>query len=352
MNTCKNRGFLALRLIVGLMPAGSSTRKSTRRVTDTASTISRNQKQHKQHSIPKGKTMANHNEVAHAWANQTGRARRGFNMYYEGHTIFSYGDHFPIARIVDEAGSSGAPGLILFTSRSYSTSTAKHKTYTSRAIDHHRYTVLVVHNVRPIGPNDHRDNYERLIRAAKDALGKAARARKYASFHLDDAERFIRTANEYSARFGLGVPEVTKETLDEAAAAIAKRAEEMRAAAELERARAARARALRERDDLRAWLRGADVYPPHTRVPYVRVKGDEVETTWGAKVPLADAMIAWAAMKEARAEHITLGRCEDGSSLRVGDFTVSQITPTGMRVGCHFIPFKFAQLAACAAGIA
>lgn len=60
----------------------------------------------------------------------------------------------------------------------------------------------------------------------------------------------------------------------------------------------------------------------------------------------------WQLMKQARAEHVTFsGRGDDGSTTRIGDFTLSQITPTGMRVGCHFIPFKFAQIAACAAGL-
>ena len=41
-----------------------------------------------------------HDEVAHAWANQTHEAMRGCNVFFEGDTIFSYGHHFPIARIV------------------------------------------------------------------------------------------------------------------------------------------------------------------------------------------------------------------------------------------------------------
>jgi hypothetical protein len=43
--------------------------------------------------------MATHNEVAHAWAHQTGRCHRGHHMFYEGDTIYSYGHHFPIARL-------------------------------------------------------------------------------------------------------------------------------------------------------------------------------------------------------------------------------------------------------------
>lgn len=73
--------------------------------------------------------MANHNQVAHAWAHQTGKHRRGFNMFYEGEVIYSYGHHFPIARLVEVEGRR----TVLITTRSYSVSTAKHKTYTWRA---------------------------------------------------------------------------------------------------------------------------------------------------------------------------------------------------------------------------
>lgn len=291
--------------------------------------------------------MANHNEVAHHWANRTGRKCRGFNMFYEGRTIYSYGPHFPIARIVEEIEAERE--TILLTTKGYSISTSKHISYTRRAIDTHRYAVFHVYDVQARTPQSHLANWERMIADARESLDKASRARTRASLYLDSALNSVGNANAYNEAFRLGLNPVTVESLNDAAADIARRAEEMRAQAELERAKASRARALRERETLRAWLNGADVYPPHTRVPYVRVKGDEVETTWGARVPLVDALRAWGAMKYARAHHSAVPRESVGS---LGGFSVTEVSPIGMRVGCHFIPFKFAQLAACAAGLA
>lgn len=290
--------------------------------------------------------MANHNEVAHAWANQTGRACKGFNMFYEDRTIYSYGYHFPIARICDD-GECADPA-ILFASKGYSVSTAKHKSIVSRAIDHHHYRVFVVENVNARTPAQHLANWEASIKQAREAMGRAKRARKNASWYLDDAEQCANRCNEYSDAFNLGLSRVSLETLDAAAGEAIARAEAMRKEAELARAKAERERALRDRERLRAWLQGADVFPPHTRVPYVRVKGDAVETTWGATVPLHDALGLWGMMKHARATHSAREFLEK----RIGDFRLTSVTPTGARVGCHYIPFKYAQLAAYAAGLA
>jgi hypothetical protein len=297
-----------------------------------------------------------HQAVAHAWANQTGRQRTGFNIYYDGPTIFSYGRHFPIARICDD-GETDRP-TILFTSKGYSRSTAKHKSYISRAIDHHHYRVFSVNDVLARKPAEHLKNWECSIEDARESIGKAKRARKNASWYIDDAERAVKRCNDYSTAFGLGMSTVTMESLDATAAEIAARAETMRREAEIARAKAEREAVLRNRENLRAWLDGKNIYPPYTKVPYVRVNGDQVETTWGARVPLPDALQAWKLMKSARAERITfeatpddMGGYVDDSQLRVGDFRISTITPTGMRVGCHFIPFKAAKMAAIKAGI-
>ena len=75
-----------------------------------------------------------HDEVAHRWAQNTeGDHAAGFNMWFEGDTIYSYGRHFPIARLVTNEQGEKA---VLFTTEVYGTSTAKHCTITRRAINH------------------------------------------------------------------------------------------------------------------------------------------------------------------------------------------------------------------------
>lgn len=64
-------------------------------------------------------------EVAHLWmhkAQLSARNQQG-NLYYRDSTIYSYGSHFPIARHVTNGKGEDA---VLFTTRSYSSTTAKH----------------------------------------------------------------------------------------------------------------------------------------------------------------------------------------------------------------------------------
>lgn len=78
--------------------------------------------------------MPNHYEVARNWARQTGECQKGFNVFYDGDTIFSYGYHFPVARIVDHPKERH----VLFTSERRSVTTEKHKTIVWQA-------ALVIH---------------------------------------------------------------------------------------------------------------------------------------------------------------------------------------------------------------
>ena len=70
-------------------------------------------------------------EVAHMWANQTQEEARnpGGNFYFRGATIYSYGSHFPIATLLND-------GNVLFTTRKYSNTTAKHVSMARGACSH------------------------------------------------------------------------------------------------------------------------------------------------------------------------------------------------------------------------
>lgn len=77
------------------------------------------------------KVFSTHNEVAHIWAQNTqseGRSGDG-RLFFEDGTIYSYGHHFPIARIMND-------GTVLFTKKGYSISTSKHTSLALGAISH------------------------------------------------------------------------------------------------------------------------------------------------------------------------------------------------------------------------
>lgn len=68
--------------------------------------------------------LRNTDEAAHVWAAQTQQHGKAGNVYFEGPTIYSYGNHFPIAKVYTlDTGER----IALFNSRTYSNSTAKHQ---------------------------------------------------------------------------------------------------------------------------------------------------------------------------------------------------------------------------------
>jgi hypothetical protein len=71
------------------------------------------------------------NEVFHFWANKIQTSGRCSNVFFEKNVIYSYGYHFPIARHMTNVRGESA---ILFTTRSYSNTTAKHISKTRSAI--------------------------------------------------------------------------------------------------------------------------------------------------------------------------------------------------------------------------
>ncbi|WP_453971110.1 hypothetical protein [Amorphus sp. MBR-141] len=72
--------------------------------------------------------------VAHVWAQQSqdfGKSGNG-NFYFRGQTIFSYGEHFPIAKFTGRVVDGRE--VVLFTCNSYSPSTNRHIQLTQNAL--------------------------------------------------------------------------------------------------------------------------------------------------------------------------------------------------------------------------
>jgi len=325
--------------------------------------------------------MATHMEVTHAWANQTGKSRKGFNMFYEGDTIYSYGYHFPIARIVEGNDRK----VVLFTNKNRSVSTSKHKSYTYRAVNHMTiYSVdfmLDRHGLLSI-EEQHAANIEARVKAYKEALKAAPRKLDDWSVHnqLRFANRAQSTIEAYVLEFGLAnVPEVQKVLptddwfhdlkWDCMAALKAKqeRAADPKHQAKLEAARLAREnRKAREEEARRkgrevyyreivrpkqkAWLRGEQVaLAQHTARPLPRIKGDIIQTSWGASVPLSIGIRLYQKAVECRREH---KEYEPPLGIEVGDFRLQRIKANGdLVVNCHDIPFWYMHYAAALNGI-
>jgi len=77
------------------------------------------------------KTVFSNSQTAHVWASQTQAYGRSSNrnLYFRGSTLFSYGPHFAVGRIM-------AGNAVLLNSDGYSVSTARHKREAWSAVRH------------------------------------------------------------------------------------------------------------------------------------------------------------------------------------------------------------------------
>lgn len=76
----------------------------------------------------------NNKEVAHLWANRSRPSAKGSHFYFEGDTIYSYGPHFPIARLIKHP--TGGEDVVLFNPARYSLTTTRHQSLVLSATLH------------------------------------------------------------------------------------------------------------------------------------------------------------------------------------------------------------------------
>lgn len=142
-------------------------------------------------------------ELYHVWAHQKaphGRAR-GTNVYFTGRTIYSYGSHFPMARLVLDS-KSGNPVAVLHTTYCYSRTTAGHQSSARRATCH--LASFEVPNIgTEYGVADHKINLEYYGKRIAELAAKAARSRQYAEWNIRAMENMIAEANAYAKFFKL-----------------------------------------------------------------------------------------------------------------------------------------------------
>lgn len=283
-----------------------------------------------------------HDTVAHAWAHKTGKARNGFNIFYTGDTIYSYGTHFPIARHVK--------GVVLFTTQSYSTSTAKHKTIVWRACHHMK--VFDVFDVMATRPAHHRENLEGMKYRFSQYLESATRRRlaDYAEYDIKAAQNIATMYSEYAKTFGirrkpLVIPDLETIKADMAARKV-KQAKAARVAmAKREKAYAKECERI-EREVIPAWRAGENVHIPYSYCGNAHLMRERcnanglyyIETTGGARFPSTDARKAWPLLQRMKCSVERKGRdVVPTTRIKLGDFSIDSFSEHGVRAGCHFV---------------
>src|ERR1035437_7012509 len=200
-------------------------------------------------------TFGSHANLAHTWAQQTMSHGKSSDarMFFEGATIYSYGNHFPIARFVKRKKGT----CVLFTTQGYSVSTSKHISHVRRALRDNA-TVFHVHDVRV-------DPTAETIKKAQASLNESVAAfGRTTPYDVDQAvvdfENTRDTVNEMAAFFGIRrrvkCDEIPADAIEKVRVRVAKRTERRRVLDEKRQAQYDAAYAIINADNVKAWREG------------------------------------------------------------------------------------------------
>jgi len=282
--------------------------------------------------------------IAHLWAHQTQSSARNArnNFYFRDDTIYSYGVHFPIARHIVHHGKRA----ILFTSSTYSVTTAGHISHTRRAIPH-EFPCFYVAN--PLAsPSEAFAEFRVNVLSARESLDasktKAQRVKAWRKLQSATTD-----ANEFAQFFGIRsrfkLPTNSAE-LDKLATDYETELDARRAKSEATRDARYKARraafermaalTIAERTPLwRAGAIGNSAFP-HNAPTLLRLVGKNVETSRGASFPIAHAQRAVRLLGGL----LTSGGeyTRNGHTVSLGAYVIDSIDSAGtLRAGCHTI---------------
>lgn len=267
-------------------------------------------------------------DVCHVWAHQTHSESRHGNIIHDGLVIYSYGSHFPMA-----AHATGTRGrkCILYTTSTFSTATAKHLSLVRRTIPP-GIPVFHVRHVKATTPGTRKENvddYARRIAEARHNLVEARTATTRAD-RTSALVSLVEEANAYCEMFGIRTRFKHEVDIEALKAEIVEA--ERKAAVTLKRREARKMKEAREALD--KWKAGEAVQVPRLNTHFMRVNGDEIETTLNATVPVSHVRLVIPKVMElvnSGTEWHT-----NGETIRLGQYSLTSISADGtVRVGCH-----------------
>ena len=141
-------------------------------------------------------------DLVSAWLRQSqdyGQDRSGGRFYFQGDTIYSYGSHFPIARL---RTAPNGEEVIFVTTRTYSKTTSKHISAVQHGIRNtHRKVLYVGDPTEVVGWG----NVEQMKRDFESVESKHAKARKPA-LYSGELFHICRRCRDYCEVMCLPVP--------------------------------------------------------------------------------------------------------------------------------------------------
>lgn len=263
--------------------------------------------------------LSSHSETAHYWANQVQSEGKANNVFFEGKSIFSYGKHFEIARIVNS-------NVVFFNPERYSSSTSKHQCIVRRSIPAN----MEVFEIDGFD-NDHKHNLQQYIDQIKELRVKAVKARKYKDYYLDSCREKICKIERYLEVFRCKskLPASMRKLIDSFIAIrenilLPEAVEAIKQQQEQERKEKER----KLKDKISDWRDGKIHSLYGLSYAILRLKDDVVQTSQGASVSLKSARLLWKCLKA--------GKSIKG--LRLDDrYTIIGMVENCLKIGCHKI---------------
>lgn len=263
------------------------------------------------------KTKVTTNELAHLWANKVQSHASAGSFYFDYDSIYSYGGHFCIAKhITNDKGENA----VLFTTRGYSNSTAKHISKTRQAITNQ--TIIYCND--PAAGGSH--NFDSWLKDCESVAKSLVNARK-PEIYLNQIAVNLERAKKYADFLGL---KVTKELKEFEKLLNSGKLKDYQKTKE-DRENKAAVKKLKE--DLKKFFSYEIdyIYSKKDIDAYVRISQDlqSVETSKGVTV---DA-------KEAKILYQLIQRGADIKGRQISHYTVISINGH-LKIGCHDINIK------------
>jgi hypothetical protein len=255
-------------------------------------------------------------DVAHEFAYGSTDAKTA-NMFIVGDCIYSYGYHFCIAKRVGR-------GHLLFTTRSYSNTTAKHISYVRQATSHYDRIYCAYPN------GTHNDNQKAFLDEIKSYLPKLAKARKPDKW-IYQIQIICAMAKKYCEFFEIKMDkdlamfvesDDLNKTNEKYLSELKKREERLRR----EKMRA-------NKEALKKWHNFETSYCPSLSHQELRVNAEtnRIETTMRVVIPFELGRAFYAKLKA--------NELKEGDNLM--HYRIRKITDKEISIGCHTFKRKY-----------
>lgn len=272
------------------------------------------------------KVFSSNSELTHVWANNNEpeiyKSANSVSCQYG--RLFSY--NTCIAELVNDTH-------VILNSHSYSNTTSKHQSLARQAI-HGRECISIDFNSYRLNGlcYGQRDFNEFIVKhneaKAAEWLVKATRSKKYAGLYNGFALSIFSSLTAYAKLLNLKY-ETSISDIDMLRSDALEAEKKQKA---LEKIRKAE-KIAEQAEALIKWRAGENVNN-HFEVTALRVYGEEVQTSRGARIPLAEAVRAWPLLQKIA----TSGEAVRPENMRLGYYQVSSISSEALIVGCHHIP--------------